>query len=168
MTIKNLAINVKQTGTGGKNPAGVLCAQGSKQAGTPEYYLENLFIDVSFIEEGISFLTLMGNVMWSGILKNVIIHVAEVPQGVEIGSFARGDLISIANSYVISTSPLYDIDVEESKKPNMASWKKPVLYATYDEMKAAGNDYSSFDLEFWDTITYGIPVWKTLVQDFAY
>ena len=167
-TIKNLAINVKQTGTGGKNPAGVLCAQGSKQAGTPEYYLENLFIDVSFIEEGISFLTLMGNVMWSGILKNVIIHVAEVPQGVEIGSFARGDLISIANSYVISTSPLYDIDVEESKKPNMASWKKPVLYATYDEMKEAGNDYSSFDLEFWDTATYGIPVWKTLVQDFAY
>ena len=167
-TIKNLAINVKQTGTGGKNPAGVLCAQGSKQAGTPEYYLENLFIDVSFIEEGISFLTLMGNVMWSGILKNVIIHVAEVPQGVEIGSFARGDLISIANSYVISTSPLYDIDVEESKKPNMASWKKPVLYATYDEMKAAGNDYSTFDLEFWDTATYGIPVWKTLVQDFAY
>ena len=34
VTIKNLAINVKQTGTGGKNPAGVLCAQGSKQAGT--------------------------------------------------------------------------------------------------------------------------------------
>ena len=168
VTIKNLAINVKQTGTGGKNPAGVLCAQGSKQAGTPEYYLENLFIDVSFIEEGISFLTLMGNVMWSGILKNVIIHVAEVPQGVEIGSFARGDLISIANSYVISTSPLYNIDVEESKKPNMASWKKPVLYATYDEMKEAGNDYSSFSTEFWDTATYGIPVWKTLVQDFAY
>ena len=166
-TIKNLAINVKQTGTGGKNPAGVLCAQGSKQAGTPEYYLENLFIDVSFIEEGSNFLTLMGNVMWSGILKNVIIHVAEVPQGFESGSFARGDSISIANSYVISTSPLYEIDVEESKKPNMTSWKKPILYATYDEMKEAGNDYSSFSAEFWDTVTYGIPVWKTLVEDFT-
>ena len=165
-TIKNLAINVKQTGTGGKNPAGVLCAQGSKQAGTPEYYLENLFIDVSFIEEGSNFLAVMGNVMWSGILKNVIVHVAEVPKAFESSSFARGSLLSTSNSYLISASPLYEIDVPEDKKPNQDTWVKIAQYATDDEMKAAGNDYSSFSAEFWD-VASGIPVWKTLAKTSA-
>ena len=167
-TIKNLAINVKQTGTGGKNPAGVICAQGSKVSGVPEYHLENLFVDVSFIEEGSNFLAVMGNVMWSGILKNVIVHVdGEVPKGFESSSFARGSLISSTNSYLISDSPLYEIDVEESKKPDQTKWVKIVQYETYEEMEADGNDYSSFSSEFWDTTTYGIPVWKSLVNNFV-
>ena len=169
-TIKNLAMSgVKQTGTGGKNPAGVLCAQGSKQAGTPEYRLENLFIDVSFIEEGSNFLAVMGNVMWSGILKNVIVHIdGEIPKGFEISSFARGSLISSTNSYLISASPLYEIDVEEDDKPDQTKWVKIVQYASYEEMMNAGNNYTSFSAAFWDMTTYGVPVWKTLVQDFTY
>ena len=164
-TIKNVAMNnVKQTGTGGKNPAGVLCSQGSKLTGTPEYHLENLFVDVSFIEEGSSFFALMANVMWSGILKNVIVHVdGEVPKGFESSSFARGSLISSTNSYLISDSPLYEIDVEESKKPDQTKWVKIAQYATYDEMEADGNDYSSFSAEFWD-ISSGIPVGKALAN----
>ena len=168
-TIKNLAMNnVKQTGTSGKNPAGVICAQGSKVSGAPEYHLENLFVDVSFIEEGSNFLAVMGNVMWSGILKNVIVHVdGEVPKGFESSSFARGSLMSSTNSYLISASPLYEIDVEESKKPDQTKWVKIVQYETYEEMESEGNDYSSFSSEFWDTTTYGIPVWKSLVNNFA-
>ena len=164
-TIKNLAMNnVKQTGTSGKNPAGVICAQGSKVSGTPEYRLENLFIDVGFIEEGSNFLAVMGNVMWSGILKNVIVHVdGEVPKGFESSSFARGSLISSTNSYLISDSPLYEIDVEDSKKPDQTKWVKIAQYATYEEMEADGNDYSSFSAEFWD-ISSGIPVWKALAN----
>ena len=163
-TIKNVAMNnVKQTGTGGKNPAGVLCSQGSKLTGTPEYHLENLFVDVSFIEEGSNFFALMANVMWSGILKNVIVHVAEVPKGFESSAFARGSLISSTNSYLISVSPLYEIDVPEKDKPNQEKWVKIAQYATYEEMEAAGNDYSSFSAEFWD-ISSGIPVWKTLAK----
>lgn len=164
-TIKNLAMSgVKQTGTSGKNPAGVICAQGSKVSGTPEYHLENLFIDVSFIEEGSNFLAVMGNVMWSGILKNVIVHVdGGVPKGFESSSFARGSLISSTNSYLISDSPLYEIDVEDSKKPDQTKWVKIAQYATYEEMEADGNDYSSFSAEFWD-ISSGIPVWKALAN----
>ena len=163
-TIKNVAMNnVKQTGTGGKNPAGVLCSQGSKLTGTPEYHLENLFVDVSFIEEGSSFFALMANVMWAGVLKNIIVYSAEVPKGFESASFARGSSISIVNSYVISESPMYEIDVEETKKPDMTKWVKPIYYATYEEMEAAGNDYSSFSAEFWD-VSSGIPVWKTLAK----
>ena len=166
-TIKNLAMSgVKQTGTGGKNPAGVLCAQGSKLTGTPEYHLENLFIDVSFINEGNNFLAVMGNVMWSGILKNVIVHVAEVPKGFESSAFARGSLISSTNSYLISPSPLYEIDVPEKDKPNQAKWVKIVQYSTYEEMEMNGNDYSSFSGEFWD-ISSGVPVWKTLAANSA-
>lgn len=163
-TIKNLAMSgVKQTGTSGKNPAGVLCSQGSKLTGTPEYHLENLFVDVSFIEQGSSFFALMANVMWSGILKNIIVYSAEVPKGFESASFARGSLISSTNSYLISVSPLYEIDVPEKDKPNQEKWVRIAQYATYEEMEAAGNDYSSFSAEFWD-ISSGIPVWKTLAK----
>jgi hypothetical protein len=94
----------------------------------------------------------------------VIVHVdGEVPKGFESSSFARGSLISSTNSYLISASPLYEIDVEESKKPNQNTWVKIVQYATYAEMEANGNDYSSFSPEFWD-VSSGIPVWKTLAK----
>jgi hypothetical protein len=34
-------------------------------------------------------------------------------------------------------------------------------------MLLAGNNYSSFDSTYWDTTTYGVPVWKTLIGDFT-
>ena len=105
----------------------------------------------------------MANVMWSGILKNIIVYSDEVPKGFESASFARGSLISSTNSYLISVSPLYEIDVPEKDKPNQEKWVKIAQYATYEEMEAAGNDYSSFSAEFWD-ISSGIPVWKTLAK----
>ena len=163
-TIKNVAFTgVKQTGASGKYPAGILCAQGSKLSGIPEYYLENIYVDVSFIEGAGNYFTLMANMMWAAIVKNVIIHVPEIPDGVETAAFARGSSISITNTYVISTAPLYQI---KENAPDQTKWVKPVQYANYEEMMAAGNDYSSFSTEFWDVTTYGIPVWKTLVNDF--
>jgi len=46
--------------------------------------------------------------------------------------------------------------------------KVGILYTDYNEMKTAGNNYSSFNAEFWDVTTYGIPVWKSLVKDFTF
>ena len=94
-------------------------------------------------------------------MKNVIIHVPEVPVTATYGSFARGEASSVSNSYVISTAPLYITEQPTNYKV------VPVLYADYEAMKAAGNDYSSFSSAYWDIDTYGVPVWKSLVQDFA-
>ena len=163
-TIKNVAFTgVKQTGTNGKFPAGLLCSQGSKASGVPEYYLENIYVDMSFIEGAGNYFTLMANMMWSAIVKNVIVHVPEIPEGVETAAFARGSSASITNTYVISEFPLYHI---KENAPDQTKWVKPVQYATYEEMMAAGNDYSSFSAEYWDITTYGVPVWKTLVNEF--
>ncbi len=165
-TIKNLALhNVKQTGTSGKNPAGILAANGSADAGMPEYVLENLSIDVSFIGESQVYIALLGNVMWSAIMRNVIVHVPEVPEGQEYGSFARGDCLSVSGAYVVSPALRYVITQDP---PDQSKWLHlPERYDTYDEMISAGNNYSSFSPEYWDVTTYGIPVWKTLVSDFV-
>ncbi len=164
-TIKNLAlVNITKTATTGKNPAGILCSQGAREAGVPEYTLENLYIDVKFSNVGETNLAVMGNVMWAAIINNVIIHVPEVPEGIEYGAFARGNSISIKNTYVISGGPIY---VSNPKPNGIENWIWPTLYADYSAMKAAGNDYSSFSAEYWDVTTHGIPVWKTLVEDFV-
>ncbi len=160
-TIKNLALNnITKSGTAGKNPSGIICFEAFQNASVNT--LENIFVDLQFMEAGASNLAFMGNVMQRVELKNVIIHVPTVPQGDTYGAFARQNAASVSNSYVISTAPLY-VTVQETNYKVV-----PTHYATYDEMKEAGNDYSSFSSEFWDTTTYGIPVWKTLVQDFAY
>ena len=162
-TIKNVALNnITMDGTNGKNAAGIICAQGAKDANmTPESTIENVFINLKFSEARSDNLAFMGNAMWKTILKNVVIHVPEVPVADTYGSFARGDTASVSNSYIISSAPTYVTTSATNFK------KVPVLYGTYNEMLSAGNDYSSFDSNYWDTTTYGIPVWKTLIGDFT-
>ena len=162
-TIKNLALNnITMDGTNGKNAAGILCSQGAKDANlTPESTIENVFVDLKFSEARSENLAFMGNAMWKTILKNVVIHVPEVPVADTYGSFARGDTASVSNSYIISNAPAYVTTSPTNFK------KVPILYATYNNMLAAGNDYTSFDSNYWDTTTYGVPVWKTLIEDFS-
>ena len=162
-TIKNLALNnITMDGTNGKNAAGILCSQGAKDANlTPESTIENVFVDLKFSEARSENLAFMGNAMWKTILKNVVIHVPEVPVADTYGSFARGDTASVSNSYIISNAPAYVTTSATNFK------KVPTLYATYNNMLAAGNDYTSFDSNYWDTTTYGVPVWKTLIEDFS-
>ena len=57
---------------------------------------------------------------------------------------------SIANTYIIS-------DFTGSTDPLSS---KVSIYADVAAMNAAGNNYSSFSTDYWDT-TSGIPVWKT-------
>ena len=161
-TIKNVALNnIAMDGTTGKNAAGIICASGAKDANlSPESTIENVFIDLKFIEARSDNLVLMGNVMWKTILKNVVINVPEVPEGTTYGSFARGDAKSVSNSYIISSAPMYSVELTPAPK------HLPTLYATYNEMKSAGNNYESFDSSYWDTTSFGVPVWKTLVDDF--
>jgi hypothetical protein len=162
-TIKNVALNnITMDGTTGKNAAGVICAQGAKDASlSPESTIENVFIDLKFSEARSENLAFMGNVMWKTILKNVVIHVPEVPVADTYGSFARGDAAAVSNSYIISNAPAYVTTADTNFK------KVPTVYATYNAMLSAGNDYSSFDSNYWDTATYGVPVWKTLIGDFT-
>ena len=162
-TIKNVALNnITMDGTSGKNAAGIICAEGAKDANlTPESTIENVFIDLKFSEARSDNLVFMGNAMWKTILKNVVIHVPEVPEAETYGSFARGDAASVSNSYIISNAPAYVTTSATNFK------KVPALYATYNAMLSAGNDYASFDSNYWDTTTYGVPVWKTLIGDFV-
>lgn len=162
-TIKNVALNnITMDGTSGKNAAGIICAEGAKDANlSPESTIENVFIDLKFSEARSENLAFMGNVMWKTILKNVVIHVPEVPVADTYGSFARGDAASVSNSYIISSAPTYLTTSATNFK------KVPILYATYNAMLSAGNDYSSFDSELWDITTHGVPVWKTLLEDFV-
>ncbi|MBQ8429539.1 MAG: hypothetical protein IJX30_05545 [Clostridia bacterium] len=160
-TIKNLALNnITKSGTAGKNPSGIICYEAFQNAS--ECTLENIFVDLKFMEAGASNLAFMGNVMQRVVLKNVIIHVPTVPESDTYGAFARQNAASVSNSYVISTAPLY-VTVQATNYKIV-----PTHYENYTEMKEADNDYSSFSTEFWDTTTYGIPVWKTLVQEFTY
>jgi hypothetical protein len=161
-TIKNVALNnVTMDGTSGKNSAGIICSQGAKDANlTPESTIENVFIDLKFSEARSDNLAFMGNAMWKTILKNVVIHVPEVPVADTYGSFARGDAAAVSNSYIISNAPAYVTTSATNFK------KVPTVYATYNAMLSAGNDYSSFDSNYWDTTTYGVPVWKTLTDNF--
>jgi hypothetical protein len=148
-------------GTSGKNSAGIICAEGAQDANlSPESTIENVFIDLQFSEARSDNLAFMGNAMWKTILKNVVIHVPEVPESDTYGSFARGDTASVSNSYIISSAQAYVTTSATNFK------KVPVLYATYNAMLSAGNDYSSFDSNYWDTTTFGVPVWKTLTDDF--
>ena len=162
-TIKNVALNnITMDGTMGKNSAGIICAQGAKDANlTPESTIENVFIDLTFSEARSDNLAFMGNAMWKTILKNVVIHVPEVPVADTYGAFARGDAAAVSNSYIISNAPAYVTTTATNFK------KVPTLYATYRAMKSAMNDYSSFDSNYWDTTTYGVPVWKTLTDNFV-
>ena len=162
-TIKNLAFhNIYKSATAGKNPAGILCGEGSDgMPETPYSTLENIYADVQFIQSGASNLAFMGNAMWAVHLKNVIVYVPEVPVADTYGSFARGEVASTSNSFVISSAPLYKTTASTNFRV------VPTLYADYNAFKAAGRDFDSFSVEFWDVTTYGVPVWKTLVDDFA-
>ncbi len=174
-TIKNVALNnITMDGTTGSNAAGIICGEGAQNGETsPESTIENVFVSLKFNEARNANLAFMGNAMWKTILKNVIIHVPEVPQcenygaeGDSYGSFARGDTASVSNSYVISKSPTYDY-VPEPGKDKSDFKKVPTRYDSYSQMLANRNDYSSFDTTYWDVTTYGIPVWKTLLEDFV-
>lgn len=162
-TIKNVALNnITMDGTTSKNTAGIICGEGSDgKPTTAESTIENVFVDLKFSEARTDNLAFMGNAMWATIMKNVIIHVAEVPESDTYGSFARGDTVSVSNCYVVSDAPTYVTVTPTSFK------KVPTLYADYAAMLSAGNDYSSFSAEFWDVTTYGIPVWKTLTEGFS-
>lgn len=160
--IKNVALsNITMDGTISKYAAGIICGEGAQNGETsPESTIENVFIDVKFNVARDTNLAFMGNAMWKTIMKNVIIHVPEVPVGDTYGSFARGDAASVSNSYIVSNAPAYITTSETNFK------KVPTVYANYTEMLAAGNDYSSFDVEYWDVTTHGVPVWKTLTESF--
>ena len=162
-TIKNLALyNVTKGATTAKAPAGIICGEGSDgDASTPESVLENIFIDLKFSEAGATNLAVMGNAMWATALRNVIVHVPEVPvteTSVEYGSFARGEVTSSSNSYVISPAPLYFATYD----PDRVFKVVPKYYASYQAMLSEGNDYTSFSVEYWDITTFGVPVWKSL------
>ena len=161
-TIKNLALhNIYKSGTAGKNPAGILCGEGSDgKPETPFSTLENIYASVYFIGSGSSNLAFMGNAMWAVNLKNVIVYAPDVPVADTYGAFARGEVASTSNSYVISSAPLYKTTLATNFRV------VPTLYADYATFKAAGRDFDSFSVEFWDVTTYGVPVWKTLVSDF--
>lgn len=158
--IKNVALyNVTQDGTTGKNTAGIICSQGAQNAvSDPESIIENVFVDVKFSTARDANFAFMGNAMWKLIIRNVIIHVPEVPTGTDYGSFARGACATggVSNSYVVSKTPLYPSTFNPV----------PTLYADYEAMQSAGNDYSSFDNGYWDIAAYGVPVWKKLVENF--
>ena len=105
----------------------------------------------------------MGNAMWATALKNVIVHVPEVPiveTTVEYGSFARGEVTSSSNSYVISPAPLYFATYD----PDRVFKVVPKYYASYQAMLSEGNDYTSFSVEYWDITTFGVPLWKSLTD----
>ncbi len=156
-TVKNVALNnITMDGTTSKNAAGVICGEGGTNTST-ESTVENVFVDVKFSEARDTNLAFMGNAMWKTIMKNVIIHVPEVPVSDTYGSFARGDTASVSNSYIISNAPTYVTTSTTNFK------KVPTLYASYEDMLAANNDYSSFDTEFWD-MSSGVPVWKALAE----
>ena len=160
-TIKNLALhNIAKNGTSGKAPAGILCGEGG-QDDSEFSTLENIYASVYFIDGGASNLAFMGNAMWKVNLKNVIVYAPDVPVADTYGGFARGEVASTSNSYVISNAPLY-------KTTQATNFRVvPTLFADYNAFKSAGCDFDSFSVEFWDVTTYGIPVWKTLVDDFS-
>lgn len=162
-TIKNVALNgITMDGTTSKNSAGVLCGEGSDgQSTTAESTVENVFVDLKFGEARTDNLAFMGNAMWKTVMKHVIIHVPEVPESSTYGSFARGDTASVSHCYILSAAPTYVTTSATNFK------KVPTLYADYAAMKAAGNDYSSFDTEYWDVTTHGVPVWKSLTAEFT-
>ena len=163
--IKNLALyNITKGATTSKEPAGIICGEGSNgDASTPESVLENVFIDLKFSEAGATNLAVMGNAMWATALKNVIVHVPEIlvtEASVEYGSFARGEVTSSSNSYVISSKPLYYASYDPDKVFKVV----PKYYESYQAMLTEGNDYSSFSAEYWDITTFGVPVWKSLAN----
>lgn len=166
-TIKNLALsNVKKTGTYAKNPAGVLCYEAAPEGSDKISTLQNLFVNVSFVSTGTTYMVLMHNASWLTAMDHVIIHAPAVPNGDPCGSFARGECISLSHSYIVSNAVQYADSATEQKKIEIWRKRQPPCYESYTELKNAGNDYSSFSAEYWDTTTYGVPVWKSLVKDF--
>lgn len=161
-TLKNFALyNVTQDGTTGAMPAGILCSE--VEQNTTESTFENIYIDVKFSQSRSTNLAIMHNAGWASVFKNVMIYVPEVPASEVYGSFARGECSNVRDSYVISTVPIY-LNTSENKTFNKD--KLPTLYESYEALRAAGHQYSSFDNGYWDITTYGVPVWKTLVAGF--
>lgn len=166
--IENLALNnVKQSGTTRRNPSGIICFAAQPNDSKKSSTIKNVYVDIEFYAEGKANLAFMYSAAWAAMMENVIIHVPTVPLSDEYGSFARGACASVSNSYVISSAVRYK-DLE-TNPVNINSWIKmqPILYADYNAMKSAGNDYSSFSADCWDVTTYDVPVWKSLVEDFV-
>ena len=167
--IENLALsNIKQNGTPRRNVSGIICFAAQPNNSKKSSTIKNVYVDIEFYAEGKANMAFMYSAAWAAIIENVIIHVPTVPLSDEYGSFARGACASVSNSYIISSAVRYK-DLETNPN-NINSWIKmqPILYADYNAMKSAGNDYSSFSAELWDVTTYGVPVWKSLVEDFAF
>ena len=166
-TIRNVAFhNVTTDGTTGKNSAGIICAESSQSA--PVSILENIYVNLTF-DESTTYavnLPLMYNVANAVKMENVIIDVPTVPKAETYGSFARNRADSLKDCYIISTAKLYVAPDD----PNSEKWtvSVPTRFESFSEMKSAGNDYSSFSAEFWDVTTYGVPVWKSLVEEFTF
>lgn len=162
-TIKNLALNnVKQNGSSNKYPSGILCGEGAVKVGEPISIIENVYVNLSFTDNNESSLVLMGNAMWALDMKNVIIYAPDVPQTITHGSFARGQAATVNNCYVISNAPIYKTDTEHNFTRDI-----PTLFASYQDLLSAGLDFSSFSSDYWNVDAKGVPVWKSLINDFT-
>ena len=158
--IKNIALNnITLNGSSYADPAGALCYEAADAYST----IENVFASVKFSGKRTNNLAFMHNAGWTTLMKNVIVYAPNVPvtDSGTYGSFARGQCAAVENCYVISPAPLYVTTSPTNFKQNL-----PTLYASYSAMQSAGHDYSSFSAEYWDTTTYGVPVWKSLVNEF--
>ncbi|MBQ7373684.1 MAG: Ig-like domain-containing protein [Clostridia bacterium] len=161
-TIKNVAFNdVVASGTAG-NSAGLLCAECITTSTIKDIYLNLSFDELNNYACNIA---LMYNANNSLIMENVIIDVPTIPDAETCGSFARGNASYVSNSYVISSGKLH----KSPDDPNSNKWTKivPKLCENYQALKGLGVKFNTFSNEFWDVDTFGVPVWKSLVEDFS-
>lgn len=90
----------------------------------------------------------------NAIINNLVVERKNIPelQSCENDGVINGigTSATVANTYGICNG--------------FTATKQGIAYNNYTEMKKAGNDYSSFDNEYWD-LTSGLPVFKALAED---
>ena len=161
-TIKNVAFNdVVTSGTAGGNSAGLLCADCVTASTIKNVYLNLSFDDLNNYGCNLALMYTVGNAL---IVENVIIDVPTVPDAETCGSYARNNASFVSHCYVISSTKLH----KSPDDPNSTKFSKiiPKLCESYQELKGLGVKFNSFSNEFWDVDTYGVPVWKSLVEEF--
>ena len=173
--IKNLALtNVK---FGAKGSTGVLAKEISSTSKNDAPTISNVYIQVidfnnldevatlAFKRTGTGGYEKIENCVFEA--KNEGVKYAASVYTYDSSRLQTDNRWQVSNTYVISSIPVVTDKGFDAvnKNPTISAIAGFVRYDDYEEMQLTNANYSLFNTDCWDIVTYNLPVWKNLPSD---